>query len=144
MYEKVRHLVDADALHDLIARVGPAILDREFPYIVVAARNELRGRLRRSAREVPLEEGDDYVEDHEANPEEAVIRRLSYRALLDALAELDDSEVLLLWRQAEGVSDEEVIAEWEARGFAKPGLTRATLRKRRERARRRLRAVASP
>jgi hypothetical protein len=140
VYDKLRHVVDEDALHDLISRHGPAILDREFPYLVVAARNQVRGRLRRRAREVALtDEASASLVDTGADPETSVTRKISLQSLVDAMAESDDTDVLLLWRQAEGVPDDEVIAEWVARGLVSQGFSRAALRKQRQRARARLR-----
>jgi hypothetical protein len=139
-YEKVRQVVDQDALHDLVARHGPAILDREFPYLVVAARNQLRSRLRRLRRELSTAHDDDQIAD-EADPLAVTLSHATFRTLLEALARLDDRDVLVLWRQAEGVQDQEVAAEWDARGFLPANPTGDALRKRRERARHRLRQI---
>ncbi len=138
-YDKVRHVVDEDSLHDLIASYGPEFLDREFPYIVVAARNRLRSRLRRIRPEESFVEDDLSYFDDSWDPVDQIEIRTSFRDFLDALALLDDRDVLVLWRQAEGISDEEVVKEWDLRGFEPPNPSRGAIRKRRERARLRLR-----
>jgi hypothetical protein len=54
-YAELLRVTDPDALHDLLVRRGPEILDRDLPYLVVAARNQLRGKMRRGAasHEIP-------------------------------------------------------------------------------------------
>ena len=49
MYERLSEIADQDAVHDLLVKYGPEILDRSLPYLVVAARNRVRSRLRSGA-----------------------------------------------------------------------------------------------
>ncbi len=142
-YRALLASTDADAVHDLIARHGPEILDRDLPYLIVAARNQLRSELRRPSRrhvvltsaapEQPTAEGSIW------DPLARVTADESRRALLLALAELDPRDVLVLWSRAAGRTDAEVAAQWDQLGFSPPNPSETAIRKRRERAGERLR-----
>jgi DNA-directed RNA polymerase specialized sigma24 family protein len=140
VYERLKNVADEDAVHDLIARHGPQFLDRDLPFLIVAARNQLRSRLRRAHREhLALQMPD--LADPSGDAYDAATGRIGVDALLSALARLDPRDTLLLWRFAEGVPDKEIAAEWEARQLKPSNPSAAALRKRRERAREKLRSM---
>jgi hypothetical protein len=142
LYVALSQAVDLDGLHDLIATKGMEILELPFPYLVVAARNRVRDRLRRQAREDPSASAN--TPDAAASPIlwdplELVMANDELRRTLEALAAMDDRDVLVVWLSAQGSSDEEIVAEWDSLGFAPSHPTLAAVRKRRERARAELR-----
>jgi hypothetical protein len=143
-YRQLREVADPDAVQDLVARHGPAILDRSLPYLVVSARNEQRGRARKASarREVSYAAPpDQQLTPRTWDPLARVASNDQLRRVLEALASLDDRDVLVVWRRAEGVTDDEIRAEWDARGFMPPHPNDDAIRKRRERARARLRTM---
>jgi hypothetical protein len=133
---------DPDALHDLLVRNGPEILDRDLPYLVIAARNQLRSRLRRGAasHEIP---SPDVRADEEAgslwDPLARVMADEALGELLIELAELDPRDILVLWSTAAGRSDAEIAGEWDELQFQPSNPSPDLIRKRRERARTRMR-----
>jgi hypothetical protein len=143
-YQQLREIADHDDVHDLLARYGPSILDRGLPYLVVAARNRLRSRLRRgySRYEVPTQDPlPDEPTSRVWDPLTRLVASEQLRKLLSELATMDDRDVLVVWRHAEGVADEEILAEWNARGFLPRMPSVGSIRKRRERARETLRKL---
>lgn len=142
LYERLRRAADLDAIHDLLAKHGPQILDRGFPYLIVSARNRVRSQQRRAA--IRREISSDDVREAEFpfwDPFERIAQREDLRRVAEALAGLDDEEILVIWRHTEGRSDREIQAEWDEHGFEPPSPNPAYLRKRRERARKRLRKL---
>lgn len=138
VYERLRRVADEDSVHDLVARYGPEILDRDLPFLIVAARNQLRSRMRRAhSEQLALQVPD--AADPRGDAFDVATGQIGVDALLSALARLDPRDTLLLWRVAEGVPDQEVADEWDARGLLPSNPSPAALRKRRERARARLR-----
>lgn len=145
VYDRVRRSADLDALHDLLATYGPGILDRGLPYVLVAARNRARSRHRQAAarRERPFEEmAADLPAPSLWDPYERVAEHEELLRITHALAEMDERDALVVWRNAQGSSDEAIRREWDALGLQPPSPTGAYLRKRRERARDHLRRVA--
>jgi hypothetical protein len=143
-YQRLREIADPDDIHDLLARYGPGILDRGLPYLVVAARNRLRSRLRRgySRYEVPTEDPPpDEPTSRAWDPLTRLVASEQLTKLLSALASMDDRDILVVWRNVEGVADEEIRAEWDARGFQPRTPSAESIRKRRERARETLRNI---
>ncbi len=141
-YQRLREIADPDDVHDLLARYGPGILDRGLPYLVVAARNRLRSRLRRgySRFEVPTQDPlPDEPTSRAWDPLTRLVASEQLTKLLSVLASMDDRDVLVVWRHVEGVADEEIRAEWDARGFLPRSPSVESIRKRRERARETLR-----
>jgi len=140
LYRKLSRLTGLDALHQLIAAHGPEILDKGLPYLLVAARNWKRSALRRRAAHVEVSVPDlDHLPSSLWDPFRQLEQKESLRAVLGALAELDDQDVLVVWRHAEGHSDEEIRREWNALGFEPRDPSVEYLRKRRQRARESLR-----
>ena len=141
-YQRLREIADPDDVHDLLVRYGPGILDRGLPYLVAAARNRLRSRLRRgySRFEVPTQDPlPDQPTSRVWDPLTRLVASEQLTKLLSALASMDNRDVLVVWRHAEGVADEEIRAEWDARGFQPRTPSAESIRKRRERARETLR-----
>lgn len=135
--ELLRKRIDSDALHELIGRYGLALLDRDVPYLMVAARNRAIDRQRREGRSVELDPQADQpglvldpasVVDHTSE---------LHRAIL-ALGELDQRDAWALWWNAAGFSDAEIAEKWTRAGFTPPHPSNAYLRQRRRRARLRL------
>jgi hypothetical protein len=136
-YKKLRRMVDNDAVQDLLERHGPKILDRSFPYLVVAARNRLRDRSRRGASRFETSTAllPDVGEKSQTwDPLTKVIGQENLQRLVAALSDMDDRDVLVVWRNVEGVPYSEIRSEWDARGFQPPSPSVQTLRKRNERA----------
>jgi len=138
-YQRLREVADPDAVHDLVGRHGIEILDRTFPYLVVAARNRRIAAYRRNSKDYLVRDIPDRATGVDSqDPLAAILEDATLSKVLEAMALLDDRDVLVLWRSAEGVSDEEIRVEWNLRGFNPPWPTTEALRKRRERARQRL------
>jgi hypothetical protein len=145
-YQRLREIADPDDVHDLLARYGPGILDRGLPYLVAAARNRLRSRLRRGYGrfEVPTRDlSADQPTPRAWDPLVRLVASEQLTKLVSVLASMDDRDVLVVWRHAEGVPDEEIRAEWDARGFLPQSPSVESIRKRRERARATLRRLTS-
>jgi len=140
-YAELLRVSDADALHELLLRHGPAILDRELPYLVVAAGNQRRSMARRGAasHEIPSPDirGDDQPRSI-WDPLASAIAREGFAELLAALGDLDPRDLLVLWSHAAGASDKEIAAQWHDLQFDPPSPSIESIRKRRERARVRL------
>ena len=145
MYRALARVTDLEALHELVVAKGVEVLDLPFPYLVVAARNRRRDHLRREARTVRNEHDLSAVDETVPAPRslwdplEQVMANDELRRTLEALASMDDPDVLVVWSAAQGLSDEEIASEWDSLGFSPAHPTPTTIRKRRERARRELR-----
>jgi hypothetical protein len=137
----VRNAFDRDALHSLIATHGAKILDKGVPYVLIAARNWQRSAHRRveAHPEVPVTEVTEPVSLWD--PFQEIERKESLRALTTALSQLDDQEVLVVWRHAEGYTDLQIQREWDALGFEPRTPSEEYLRKRRQRAREHLKTL---
>jgi hypothetical protein len=141
-YAELLRVSDADALHELLLRHGPAILDRELPYLVVAAGNQRRSMARRGAasHEIPTTDiGADEGAHSLWDPLASAIAREGFGELLTALGDLDPRDLLVLWSHAAGASDTEIAAQWDELQFNPPSPSIESIRKRRERARVQLR-----
>ncbi len=126
---------DIDALHDVIASKGIDILARGVPYLIVAARNRRRDALRHQGVE------DRYVRRQKAahvdvDPVDRIFAAAQLNLLLASLGNWPDHDALLLWWSAADVPDSEIIDR--LRPFGIEIDSRSTLRKRRERLRRKL------
>ena len=146
-YQALLEVSDPDALHDLLVRHGPGILDRDLPYLVVAARNQLRSKSRRGAprHELPTEQiPEGQAEPSIWDPLARVISDERMEALLNALGELDPRDLLVVWSHAAGRSDAEIAAQWDQLGFDPHNPSEESIRKRRQRARGRLRERLAP
>jgi hypothetical protein len=137
-YRELLAASDADSVHDLVVRHGPEILDRDLPYLIVAARNQLRSEMRRgsSRYDTPVSEPpqETTVEGSAWDPLARVMAHERLRELAEAMAGLDPRDVLVLWAHAAGHSDAEIIEQWNRLGFSPLGPTAVAIRKRRERA----------
>lgn len=142
LYRALTSASDMDALHDLVATKGIEVLDHPFPYLVVAARNRLRDRMRRADREMPMASLE-FPEDHPApslwDPLDVAVGNDQLRKTLEVLASMDDRDVLVVWLAAKGSADEEIVRRWDELGFIPHHPSLAAIRKRRERARAELR-----
>jgi hypothetical protein len=136
-YRRLRSTVDEDALHDLIARLGPEILDRDFPYLIVAARHRQLDTWRSQARRVHREERSQRatIAGSALDPLEAAIADESLAELLIALSTLDERDSWLLWWAAQGHGAADLKHLWELAGFRPAGPSGAMLRQRLHRAR---------
>lgn len=137
VYQQAVTVADSDAVHDLLIQYGPEILDKGFPYIIIAARNRQRSahRVGRRQRELLEQEWRSETASPRWDAYSRVSHLESFRILLDAMAEMSDEDVLTTWRHAEGYSDKEIQEEWDDLGLDPPRPSLALLRKRRERAR---------
>src|SRR5688572_11941343 len=103
VYEAAVARADIDAVHDLIARHGTAILDRGLPYVLVAARNRIRDTQRQAGRrrEHPFPAGEP-VDPRQPIDDALGALKLSTaeERLARALDRLGDREVVLLWGTA--------------------------------------------
>jgi hypothetical protein len=145
MYLALAQVGDLDALHDVVASKGVEVLDLPFPYLVVAVRNRLRDRIRRGVREqaeVLTENSSPPAPRSLWDPTELVMAHDDLRRTLEALAAMDDRDVLVIWLAAKGVSDADIASEWDSIGMKPAHPTTSAIRKRRERARAELRRRA--
>jgi hypothetical protein len=142
-YRKLSSITDKDALHSVIAIHGAQILDKGLPYVLIAARNWQRSAHRRTAAhpEVPVT---DLPEPASLwDPFQELEQKESLRALASAFSQLDNQDVLVVWRHAEGYTDIQIQQEWDALGFEPRTPSEEYLRKRRQRARERLKTLLS-
>ena len=139
LYQLMDRVADQDSLQDLIVRHGPDVVDLPIPYLVTAARNQRVSQWRHTKRdrEAPLHESDGPSSFWD--PAERVAASDELSRLLDALAERDNRDILVLWRHVQGATDDEILAEWTALGFEPGGITTDAIRQRRSRVRRALR-----
>lgn len=148
MYRALTGVADLDALHELVAAKGVEVLDLPFPYLVVAVRNRRRDQLRRDARKAQNEQELASIDGTLPAPRslwdplEQVMANDALRRTLEALAAMDDRDVLVVWSATQGLSDEEIASEWDSLGLSPPNPTPTAIRKRRERARQELRRRA--
>ncbi|HEX7136043.1 MAG TPA: hypothetical protein VF228_25915 [Iamia sp.] len=135
--------LDADDLDRLLDQEGAALLDRSVPYLVVAARNRARSAARRDRRRAELEDAAErdpsLARPSPLDPAELVAARAELDDVVEQLGGLDPRYSWPLWWHAAGYEDDEIIDLWDEAGFEPPHPTRATIRKRRERARSMLR-----
>jgi hypothetical protein len=134
----------SEAIHDLIVRSGPAILDRGISYLIVAARRRRAEtwRTEKRRRDLLQQHGEEVaaaLPQSVWDPDVILSANRALRCVVDALSELEDEDVLVVWRHAQGVRDDEIVKEWDERGFQPPAPTTDLIRKRRERARQALR-----
>jgi hypothetical protein len=143
VYEHLRSRADLDAVHELVAKYGTAVLERGVPYVLVAARNRLRSDARRASatREVAVGNVESAVDPPNPllDPFERVSRRPALRAVLAAMSQMDPADALIVWRTSEGVPDVEIVEEWNELGYEPTHPSAEYIRKRRERARQALR-----
>lgn len=141
VYEALARRPELEEVHELIARKGPEVLRRGVPWLLIRARLDARSTARRQRRRARAAE--DAVPPPGGaslwDPYERVVAAESLSRLLAGLAELPLEDALLVWWHAEGRSDTEVAAQWQELGLAPKEPSAAALRKRRERARKRLR-----
>lgn len=137
--------LDEDALHQLLIERGPELLDASIPYLVVAARNRSISTVRRDHRRVELEEERSSFEAHSGplaiDPADAVIAHNELAAVVRALGQMDPKLSWPLWWHAAGYTDQEISELWNDAGFLPRDPSSASVRKRRERARRQLRGL---
>ncbi len=142
VYDEAVRRADLDTVHDLIARYGPEVLERGLPYVLVAARNRARDLHRQAARRQDRTlDGLDPPESLDAEDDARTALRLTGLSskLIQALGELSEPDAVLLWEGARGSSDSAIALEFVERGWDLTPASRATIRKRRERATARLR-----
>jgi hypothetical protein len=129
-----------EAIHDLIVRRGPAVLRRGIPYLLLAARWRRAETMRTEKRRRDLlhryeEEAVATLPHSVWDPYDIVSANEALRRVADALSELSDQDALVVWRNAQGVADHDIAAEWQSLGFQPEAPTVDFIRKRRERAR---------
>lgn len=146
LYRRLVTAVGEEALHDLVGRSGPSVLDLPFPYVVVAARNRLRDRQRLGHRTVTTDPSElpEVPAAPSWDPLEIALTSDTLRRTLEALAEMDDRDVLVVWLHAQDRSDAEIAVTWDALGLQPPSPSEVAIRKRRERARAALRHRMEP
>jgi DNA-directed RNA polymerase specialized sigma24 family protein len=142
-YGEVRTFLDEDALHDLLLRRGSAILDQPIPYLVRAVRNQQIDNWRKHRRDLSFDELSPNTSSTSAmwDPLVRVAQSDELSRVLDAIASMDDRDVLVLWAHEAGSSDEEIQAEWDRLQYKPANPSLEALRKRRERARAALRRL---
>ena len=126
---------DIEAIHDVIAKNGPGILERGVPYLLTASRNRSIDRARRDQRELPSNDVAREIPVFES------WGGLVDSALVRLLASLDDREILPLWWHSAGYSDTEIASLRVEAGLDKTMLADATVRKQRQRSRERIRIL---
>jgi DNA-directed RNA polymerase specialized sigma24 family protein len=142
-YERASRVLGTERVHDLVARRGPELLNKPIPYLVRSARNLSISEWRKHRPpSVPLDESLDNEPITHGAPWDPVARVVASDELarvIDALASMDDRDVLVVWRNVQGASDETIQREWDELGLEPREPSLAAIRKRRERARDELR-----
>lgn len=141
LYRKLSRISDIDALHSLIAAHGAEILDKGLPYVLIATRNLRRSEHRRSVAHSDVTAASIQGPVSLWDPYQQLEHTESLQRVTSALSELDDEDVLVVWKHAEGYSDTEIQQEWDVLGFEPRAPTVEYLRKRRQRARERLKKL---
>jgi DNA-directed RNA polymerase specialized sigma24 family protein len=119
-------------VQDLIVRHGPSVLDMDLPYLVTAARNQLFSTWRRTSREHTVSENEAAVAATSLwDPFERIALQENARELAFALAELADTDVMIVWLSADGYPDREIQERLAGRG---DDITLESIRQRRHRA----------
>lgn len=137
-YQALLNASDPDAVHELIVRYGPEILDQDLPYLIIAARHRAISDYRRATREIP---GDEALEAAPApasslwDPLERVSQNEALRKLTLALGALPPVDAMIVWLTACGLTAKEIRERLTAVGES---MTEVTIRKRLSRARQRL------
>jgi hypothetical protein len=127
------------SLAELIERHGLAVLDRDVPYLLVALRHQTASRLRRGRPRASSAETSPALLDG-LDPARIVVANEELRAVVEALGRLEPRDAWALWWHADGLDDDEIASRWADAGFEPPDPSRDYLRKRRERARKVVRA----
>lgn len=109
---------DLDGVHELIAAKGLSILRRGLPYLIASARNRNISKLRRDARRRELEqlEAQSFPVE-QLDPADEAERADLADQLRRELAGLSPTELLVVWRRAEGYRYSEIKAELLENGF---------------------------
>lgn len=140
-YRELRRITDEDALHDVIERLGPEVLDRDLPYLLVVVRNRTRDRMRSQTRRDRREQVVSAAHPGSVlDPLEAVLADEGLSEVLLQLSTLDERDGWLVWWASQGHSTRELQSLWGAAGFEPENPTEAMIRKRLSRARERLAA----
>lgn len=110
-YRAVANAVGTEALHELIARRGPEVLAMGVPFLIRACRWRAVDHARRTRRELPIDEvTDPLLLVAFDSVYESALAGERHRALAEALADMQDRDVLNLWGRAHGATDEEIAA----------------------------------
>lgn len=135
-YEALLRARDPDAVHELIVREGPEILDQDIPYLLVAARHQAISSHRRQERDVELTPM--LVETATSSlwdPFERASEHETLGQLARALGELPLVDALIVWLTATGVDDAEIEIRLKQLGES---ISPGAIRLRRHRARKAL------
>jgi hypothetical protein len=113
-----------------------------LPYLVAKARYEVLNRQRKAFQRHEISSGslpDVATQSFEDAYVDWVIADSALRRVLEAVSQLSDEDVIILWRHVEGMSDQQIRDRWASWRLPTPAPSIAALRKRRERIRNRLR-----
>jgi hypothetical protein len=142
-YSRAIQVMGMENVHDAIAQGGIDVLRHGVPYLVVAARwQKARKYKKQSGHEQLTNNTEDIVDPGDIwNPYLQVERNQTMRILTDALAELPDHDILAVWGRMEGLTDKEIRDKWIELKIGPQNPTLSLIRKRRERALKKLRSV---
>jgi hypothetical protein len=136
----------AESVHDAIAKKGTDILHNKLPYVVQAARYQKSEKYKKSSRKREIltdMNNDKFPASDIWNPYKKIERNETLRIITECLAELPDEDVLAVWGKFDGLSDEKIRKQWIGLKIGPKNPKLSLIRKRRERALRRLRTMVN-
>ncbi|MEM7139389.1 MAG: hypothetical protein AAF548_00035 [Actinomycetota bacterium] len=137
VYREALLSADPDAVHDLLDRKGTGPFETGPDYVARALRNRAVDIARHEARSTPLHEGTP-IPSSERDPSDLIIARERWSTFAAAFVELSEKDRFVLEMAANNVVDDDVRTLWKAKFRESP--SSESIRQRRSRARRRLRA----
>jgi hypothetical protein len=139
-YKRLDGFRDRDALQAALAR-DQTLWDKDAPIVVFAAKLQAAEERRLEARRARIiaEWPSEPEPVNRFDPLALVLAREEFAQLRAELGELDPRDLLVLWLNAAGYSEEDIARAWDAQGLQPPSPSLASLRQRRARVRRRLR-----
>lgn len=135
---------DPDGLQDVLLEYGADMLEMGIPYIARAARWRARDSQRRDARRASILARHPPIIESVWDPLDRIAADELRTALVRALADLSNVNLIIVWDHFSGASDTAILQKIIKADPSLKSMTLATLRKRRQRAveglRQRLRA----
>lgn len=143
VYNRAIQLMGMDSVHDAIAQGGMDVLRHGIPYLIVAARwQKFRTYRKRSGQELPTNNTEGVIAPMDIwNPYLQLERNETLRIVTEALAEFPDHDIIVIWDRLEGYTDEEIRQKLVKLKIGPSNPTLPLIRKRRERALKRLRTI---
>lgn len=143
VYRRAIQIMEQDSVHDAIVKGGIEILQKGIPYVVVASRwQKLKKFRKKSAQDLPITNEESIIAPPSIwDPFEQVSQNEVLKIITDSLADFSDEDIIAVWGHAEGRSDKEILQIWIDQKLGPPNPKLSLIRKRRERALKRLRSI---